>query len=225
LELIGESAYVYFLFPNFWVKTLAVLIVGFQTALFYVLWKDSQDDEDVATNVQFGGGIDEKWVGTMSASFVLGLKLLPQFGQGIELMWKGGNNRWFLIFWVGFVMFAVDALCVWLGITISLKQSNVTGVIVRVTAATWIESLDEQMYKVVEYYSRPAWYKSMCDIIKERYSENAEPLTDEEISKLGEMLSAPLSDDEIKKLRAVVSAPLTDDEIKELRAMLSSPVN
>ena len=43
LDIIGESSYRFFLFPNIWAIGLACFIVFFQVALFYILWKDTKD--------------------------------------------------------------------------------------------------------------------------------------------------------------------------------------
>jgi len=199
LNIIGPSSYRFFLFPNIWAFGLALLIVAFQAALFYILWKDTKD----LKTQEFESSMD-RWIGIMCACFVLALKLLPEFGKGMELLWFGMRDlcrssattkrteynslQLVLLLAVGFVIFGVAALCVWVGITSSLKQGSVSAIITRATIATWIEGMDEHMFSFLKHFSDPTWYSYATDWLEQKYGENKPELGADEISALKEML-------------------------------------
>ena len=200
LEIIDKSAYCYFLFANIWTFAISFAIVGFQVVLFYFLWKDTKDIE---TKVFTGSTSRE--VAIMCASFVLALKVLPQLGQGLELALVGvkgfygddqdkkelGVLQSIKLVWVGVVIFAVAALCVWVGITASLKQSTVSDVITRATVATWIEGLDENMYTFIKHFSKPDWFTDAIGRLQKGYGPQpyVKNLTRKEIQDIRDLLN------------------------------------
>lgn len=209
-EIIGESAYCFFLIPNAWSFLLAIGILGFQVVLFIILWYDTRDDNDTG---DLSGR--DRTAGIVGAAFLLALRVSTHLGQGFELMVMGlfsffpclpnclpfcksdkqrdyedHKDRAFLLFCVGLVMFAVASMTIWIGVETALRSDTVTLVITKVTVATFIERVDEDMYAVLKYFSKPKWYEEAMEKLGSNYPKEPDPNA--------------LSADEILKLRRVI---------------------
>ena len=167
-DLIGSSAYAYFLINNLWACLLALVVVVFQMYLFWILWVGSEE----VTNEDFQDDSDYI-IGLIGASFMLALRVLPHLGRSMELFFMGtGLTRTFKskqvhlrqcdirLVVVGLLDMLVAAACVCVGVRYALNQGSSTlRTITIATIAVFIEGIDEYMYNFLDYWSRPAWIR------------------------------------------------------------------
>lgn len=170
-DLIGTSAYAFFLVPNVWSFLLALMVASFQCYLFVILWNDAA----TVTNVDFRANESDRIAGIVGAAFMLSMRVLPRIGQGMELLSLGlgltmrrfrrphlaaSSFKEFdvrLVF-VGGITLLVLSGCVCTGMRYALnKSASVYRTVTSATVAIVIEGIDESMYSFLKYWSRPSW--------------------------------------------------------------------
>lgn len=180
-DIIGSSAYSYFLVPNAWAIFLALIVVVFQCYLFVILWRDG----DEVTNDDFREDSKNRALGITGAVFMLILRVLPRIGQGFELIGMGlglvrrdiSKPRTYeldvRLLFVGIVVLLVATGCVCVGIRFALnKASTVVRTITIATVALFIEGIDEHMYSFLKYMSRPAWHEWSTKLLEDEYGDS-----------------------------------------------------
>jgi len=172
-DLIGGSAYVYFLIHNLWTFLFGLSVVVFQLFLFWVLW----DSAGERINEDFRGS--SEWIsGLVGASFMLLLRVWPNVGRGTELLCMGtgltkrrvkeltrkeptllSRCEWRLMC-VGLLDLTVSVACLFVGYRYSMNRStSVLRTITTATVAVFIAGIDEHMYKFWDYWGNPEWIK------------------------------------------------------------------
>ena len=172
-DLIGGSAYVYFLIHNLWTFLFGLSVVVFQLFLFWVLW----DSAGERINEDFRGS--SEWIsGLVGASFMLLLRVWPNVGRGTELLFMGtgltkrrvkeltrkeptllSRCEWRLMC-VGLLDLTVSVACLFVGYRYSMNRStSVLRTITTATVAVFIAGIDEHMYKFWDYWGNPEWIK------------------------------------------------------------------
>jgi len=184
-DIIGKSAYAFFLIPNLWSFILALIVVAFQLYLFWIMWVDSKN----VTNSDFRESQSEYIMGMIGAVFMLTLRVLPDIGRGMELlsMGLGLSYRWAYrhedrtksfdakLTFVGIVDLLVGASCVCVGIQYSLNKSvSVVSTITRATVAVFISGIDEHMYSFLNYWGRPGWVRWAEGQMEKNYGSKSE---------------------------------------------------
>ena len=182
-DLIGGSAYVYFLIHNLWTFLFGLSVVVFQLFLFWVLW----DSAGERINEDFRGS--SEWIsGLVGASFMLLLRVWPNVGRGTELLCMGtgltkrrvkeltrkeptllSRCEWRLMC-VGLLDLTVSVACLFVGYRYSMNRStSVLRTITTATVAVFIAGIDEHMYKFWDYWGNPEWIKWKDEEIEKRY--------------------------------------------------------
>ena len=181
-DLIGGSAYVYFLIHNLWTFLFGLSVVVFQLFLFWVLW----DSAGERINEDFRGS--SEWIsGLVGASFMLLLRVWPNVGRGIELLCMGtgltkrrvtcstgvtsrlSKCEWRLMC-VGLLDLTVSVSCLLVGYQYSVNRATtVLRTITTATVSVFIAGIDEHMYKFWDYWGNPEWIKWKDEEIEKRY--------------------------------------------------------
>ncbi|KAL7538299.1 hypothetical protein ACHAWF_006046 [Thalassiosira exigua] len=167
-DIVGDSAYAYFLVPNLWSFLVALVVVAFQLYLFWLMW----DDAGKATNADFRETESEFVAGLVGASFMIILRVLPDIGRGLELLAMGaGITLRFAhlpefkrkrfdakLLFVAVVDLLVSVGCVCVGVRFSLNKAvSVLRTITSATVAVFIAGIDESTHKFLAYWGAPTW--------------------------------------------------------------------
>eukprot|EP00566_Odontella_aurita_P021376 CAMPEP_0113536820 /NCGR_PEP_ID=MMETSP0015_2-20120614/6476_1 /TAXON_ID=2838 /ORGANISM="Odontella" /LENGTH=225 /DNA_ID=CAMNT_0000436233 /DNA_START=87 /DNA_END=765 /DNA_ORIENTATION=- /assembly_acc=CAM_ASM_000160 len=183
-ELLGGSAYTYFLVPNVWSFLVALTVVAFQLYLFWLMWTDAEpvSNQDFRTS-------NDHITGLVGAVFMLALRVLPHIGRGMELLSIGlGLTFRFAhlpefrkksfdlkLTFAAIIDLLVGASCVAVGIRFSLnKAAGIRSTITSATVAVFIEAIDEHMYSFLEYWGRPGWVRWAESQIEKNYGSRPE---------------------------------------------------
>mmetsp|Transcript_23051 Transcript_23051/g.46773 ORF Transcript_23051/g.46773 Transcript_23051/m.46773 type:complete len:234 (-) Transcript_23051:212-913(-) len=178
-DVIGNSAYAFFLIPNLWSFLLALMVSGFQLFLFAILWNDA----GVISNEDFRDE-SQRVIGIMGAVFLLSMKVLPLFGQGMQLLGLGmgitvrhshvesASLKKFdakLVF-VGVITLLVSIGCACVGVRFSLnKGASVFRTITNATVAVFVAGIDESMFSFMKYWARPGWLEWALAVLEKDY--------------------------------------------------------
>ena len=176
-EMIGKSAYAFYLTPNIWSKILAGTVVAFQFFLFKLLWEDLGD-------VQIDGfwqNDRDFFKGLLGATFMLSLRVLPKIGMGMQLLGVGiktskttSKEVWSPLIFVGATSLTVAVGCLLVGMKFALnKRASVYRTIIGATLALNVESIDESMFSFLRYWGSPAWIMWANEEVEKKYGDSS----------------------------------------------------
>lgn len=172
-EIIGNSAYVFFLMRDMVAPVYASIVVLFQIYLMVIYMYDFLSMSEIGTVVRSGKTAVEITWAVVGAAFLLTVRTLPGIGRGMNLVMlamkrtpspnPNAHRKYWKLWVVGCFELVIALLTVAVGAVAASRATTSRTVITSSVVAVLIESIDESAFGTLRYFTKPKWYDRKLD--------------------------------------------------------------